>query len=272
MSLTVRNIKTGEVIPKIAVPIISRTKAEILSDAEKIAGSSADIAEWRVDFYDEIDDVLQISVLAEEIRNILCEKLLLFTCRTFEEGGEAKLDHESYRKLLDHVISCECVDLIDVEIDTAAGLKSELIEKAHAKSIAVVMSHHNFKITPESDMLLEKYAEMSRSGADILKIAVMPNSIDDVDRMITVSRNASKRLAQPIIAIVMGEKGRCTRIACEAVGSCITFGSIGGASAPGQIDAEELREMLLKVRGNISEFLDAQDSAELNNLITEYCN
>ena len=40
------------------------------------------------------------------------------------------------------------------------------------------------------------------------------------------------------------------RLCGEAFGSALTFGSVGAASAPGQINAEDLREILALIHAN----------------------
>ena len=47
-----------------------------------------------------------------------------------------------------------------------------------------------------------------------------------------------------MIAIAMGPAGIVTRIGAACTGSCLTFGTAGEASAPGQIDAVRLRAAL----------------------------
>ena len=271
MSITLRNITIGEGIPKIAAPIISRGRAEILAEAQAIAVSHADIAEWRVDYYEDMRDAEKTAALAKEIRNILGGKLLLFTCRTAKEGGMAEIAEADYRKMLFNMVEQGSTDLMDAELAQSTGFLKELIGAAHTAGVGIVASYHNFAETPDEAILLGKYVQMQQSGADILKIAVMPKGDADTDRMICVSRAASERFESPIIAIVMGERGKCTRIACEAIGSCLTFGAIGGASAPGQLTADVLGGMLGKVHENIGAFRAAQDSAALERMIEEYC-
>ena len=58
---------------------------------------------------------------------------------------------------------------------------------------------------------------------------------------------ADDALTQPIIAISLGERGMSTRICAEAMGSCLSFGTAGAASAPGQMEAGALREALALV-------------------------
>jgi len=271
MSIIVRNVVIGEGSPVIAVPIISRTQADILKDARLIAASDADIAEWRVDFFENMQDAEVTAKLALELKKLLGDKLLLFTCRTTEEGGEAAISEESYRKLLFTAAECGCADLLDAELAQSESFIEKLAATAHATGMGIIGSYHNFAETPDAEILLEKYAAMQECGADILKIAVMPRSDADVDKMIGVSKRAEAEFRKPVIAIVMGELGRCTRITCEAIGSCLTFASIGGTSAPGQIPADELSGMLKAVHENIAVFRSAESSRVLNEMIGKYC-
>jgi len=43
-----------------------------------------------------------------------------------------------------------------------------------------------------------------------------------------------------------------TRMGGEAFGSCLTFGTAGNASAPGQLDARELRSVLEIIHRSLS--------------------
>ena len=54
--VVVRNVAIGEGIPKICVPIVGKTREEILDAAKKILPIGADVVEWRVDWYEDIFD------------------------------------------------------------------------------------------------------------------------------------------------------------------------------------------------------------------------
>ena len=47
-----------------------------------------------------------------------------------------------------------------------------------------------------------------------------------------------------LIAISMGNTGSISRISGENFGSCLTFATVGKASAPGQFPVKELRMMM----------------------------
>ena len=86
---------------------------------------------------------------------------------------------------------------------------------------------------------------MQDMGADIPKMAVMPQTKKDVLTLLSATEEmASDYADRPIITMSMAGLGSISRIACEAFGSCLTFGSGAQASAPGQIGAEELHQAL----------------------------
>lgn len=72
---------------------------------------------------------------------------------------------------------------------------------------------------------------MKTYGADIAKIAVMPNSARDVLDLLLATDNMKYKLNCPLITMAMGDLGKVTRISGEVFGSCLTFGTIGDASA-----------------------------------------
>jgi len=86
---------------------------------------------------------------------------------------------------------------------------------------------------------------MQALGADICKIAVMPRSAADVLTLLDATRIMHEEYAdRPLITMSMGGLGVVSRIAGQVFGSAATFGMVGTASAPGQVDASELRALL----------------------------
>ena len=86
---------------------------------------------------------------------------------------------------------------------------------------------------------------MDATGADILKMAVMPAEFDDVASLMQVTNEVVEEYTEkPVISMAMGNLGSISRIAGENFGSSVTFATIGAASAPGQFPIEELRMMM----------------------------
>ena len=72
----------------------------------------------------------------------------------------------------------------------------------------------------------------------------MPHSKEDVLTLLSATAEASDRLDIPVITMSMGGQGLVSRLSGEVFGSCLTFGALRAASAPGQIDAGKLKRVL----------------------------
>lgn len=242
--VVVRNIKIGEGMPKICVPIVGKTKDEILQTAQEIIGTSADLVEWRVDWYESVFDIEAVKTVAGELRKVLGEIPLLFTFRTKNEGGEKEITLEQYKELLLSVASTSFVDMIDVEVFMDANSK-DFIDELKEKNVKVVGSNHDFEKTPEKEEIIRRLCYMQEIGVDIPKIAVMPQTKRDVLTLLSATQEmVSEHADRPIVTMSMAGMGAVSRIAGEVFGSSITFGAMQKASAPGQINVEELKKIL----------------------------
>lgn len=242
--VVVRNVKIGEGIPKICVPIVGRTYEEIVDQAKKIKELPADIVEWRADWYEDVFQSENVKSVLLEIRDILEEKPILFTFRTAEEGGEKNIDDAAYLVLNKAVITTKCIDLIDLEIFSKASVADEVIRHAHQHDVKIIASNHDFEKTPEKTEIVRRLQKMQNLGADILKIAVMPRTEQDVQRLLEATQEMYSQAKKPLVTMSMSELGMVSRTSGEAYGSAMTFGSAGKTSAPGQIPVEELKLIL----------------------------
>ena len=244
--VTVRGLAIGTGMPKICVPIVGETREDILAEARAIRELPADLVEWRVDFLNNVSSLSLLTVLTflSELRNELGDLPLLFTFRTKREGGEKSISPQAYEELYKSILSSGLIDLIDVELFLGRDIVSRLVAKAHEHGVAVIASNHDFKRTPPKEDILDRLEEMQELGADIAKIAVMPESTEDVEVLMDATATFTKYASVPAIAMSMGELGLASRTTGERFGSAVTFGTAGKASAPGQLPATELKEIL----------------------------
>ncbi len=243
--IDVRGIKIGEGIPKICVPIVGKTKEEILKDAAALSGIPHDIVEWRVDWFDDVFDFEKLSEVLKELREILDNTPLLFTFRTSNEGGEKAIDKEVYAELNKKAASTGLIDLVDAEVFIGDDIVRDIVKTAHEYNVKVVASNHDFEKTPAKDEIIRRLVKMQELGADIPKIAVMPNSKKDVATLLTATAEMYEDYAdRPIITMSMAGDGLISRLSGEAFGSAVTFGSAGKASAPGQMNVSDLSRAL----------------------------
>ena len=59
------------------------------------------------------------------------------------------------------------------------------------------MSNHDYDKTPDVDEIVSRLTSMAEFGADVPKMAVMPQSVEDVPTLLTATRRADVALKQP---------------------------------------------------------------------------
>lgn len=248
----IRNLTIGSGIPKICVPVCGHTVSQVLEETEKVSQSEADLMEWRLDYLNPMPETKDWKEILRQIRERLGDKPLLVTYRTKQEGGAAgrQISCEEYAGIYRSVLKVGEADLLDIEYNLGAGTFRPLLEAARQAGALSVLSYHNFQKTPDGKYLLGLYREMEELGGDILKIAVTPETREDLLSMLQVSLQAFQEREKPIISISMGELGVESRICCEAVGSAVTFASLTQASAPGQLPVDQLRTVLEIIHGS----------------------
>lgn len=240
--LNVKGVLFGRGIPKICVSLVETTRIEIINKIKYITEYKPDCIELRIDYFEDVSDIDQVIHLLKDIKNLIGDILLLFTFRTKHEGGNKIISSSYYIQLCNSVCESGYIDLIDIEAYWEDGILNHMIQIAHRYHVFVIASNHDFLHTPKEDEILKRLIYMDLQGADIPKIAVMPQSERDVITLISSSiKYYELGYKKPIITISMGKKGTITRLIGECMASSMTFASVGDASAPGQIPIEEVQ-------------------------------
>lgn len=270
-------------LPAVAVSLTGPSLAQARTQARSAIDAGADVLELRVDLLEEagalaaptpLDAATAAAQVLECLRG-LGEAIdttdganagspVLLTCRTAAEGGRAHLDDAAYGALLRSVLD----GLTDwaperrpaaIDVEVQRGCLPQVCTQAHALSIDVVASFHDFEATPADEALEEVLARMAREGADLAKIAVWPTSADDVARLLGVCARATagagerSGLGVPVAAMSMGALGAVSRVA-PAFGSALTFAVVpdeqgqARASAPGQLPIQDVRRCMELLR------------------------
>ena len=143
------------------------------------------------------------------------------------------------------------VDAVDVEIFSGDDVVRANVENIHLAGKLVVGSNHDFFKTPDKDELVRRMVKMQEMGADLPKIAVMPQNKADVLTLLAATEEMSRVYAdRPIITMSMAGDGVISRLCGEVFGSSMTFGAVGQASAPGQIPVNQLLDVLALIHGS----------------------
>ena len=113
----VRNLKLGEGIPKICVPLVGKTNEEILEEAKFLKNVKFDLIEWRVDHYENVENL-------EKVKEIIVDSL---SCDEDAVTLEANLKEDLEADSLDAVELIMAVEEeFDIEIpdEKAAEIKT----------------------------------------------------------------------------------------------------------------------------------------------------
>jgi 3-dehydroquinate dehydratase I len=235
--------------PAICAPLVGRTRDALLAEVAAISAKKPDLLEWRVDFFEEIADTAQVVKLAARIKQAAGGVPLLFTRRSMREGGERiALSEEQVVGLYRAICAGRHADLIDFEMGNDPGHVRYVREVARAHGIQLILSFHDFKRTPDTDVLDQRFAQAQQLGADVAKLAVMPRSMEDVLTLLAATLHASRTLDIPVVGMSMGGLGSMTRLCGWAFGSAMTFAVGRGSSAPGQMPIEDMAAGLALLR------------------------
>ncbi len=234
---------------KTIVPITAKTKEQAIAQAKVIAANQdADLAEFRIDLLDFAADSKQVIALGHELKKILGDKPMIATIRTHNEGGKLSISDSDYGKTYQAYLKQPFMDMLDVEMFRDQQVVKNTVKLAHDKKVLIVMSNHDFQKTPNEDEIVKRLLKQDELGADILKIAVMPQSKQDVFTLMNATLKVSQQSKKPLLTMSMGKLGTISRIATANMGGSFSFGMIGEASAPGQIDVTQLKQFLKTVQ------------------------
>jgi 3-dehydroquinate dehydratase-1 len=133
---------------------------------------------------------------------------------------------------------------VDIEFEAEPDFREAIIEFAHARQCDVIISYHNYEITPELDELETIMNKCFKSGADIAKIATMVKVNRDNSKILSLYKAPGR-----LIAIGMGELGKISRIVAPFLGAEFTYASLSdeNATAPGQINYKRLNKFILEI-------------------------
>jgi 3-dehydroquinate dehydratase-1 len=249
-------------VPRV-VGVLAGDPREFPALAADARAQGADILEFRADFCfgQEPKTVLSLVRQVKQVGNLP----ILLTVRQFPEGGyfagseRERLDF--FRCLLPEVAA------VDVEL-YAKEIRDEVIHLAHATQKLAIVSYHNFKHTPRVPKLREVIEDAIWFKADMVKIAVMATTEEDVKSLTRFTADFDGDIL--LTAISMGEAGTVSRVLNPFLGSCFTYGFIGNKpSTPGQIQVTDLRRLIDAFPSQ--RIANVQEAEELVHSAFEHC-
>jgi 3-dehydroquinate dehydratase-1 len=216
--------------------IVSVIFEEPMESARASKWLGADLLELRLDLleFSGPDDMKGIIERIRSSTNLPC----IATNRVQSDGGAWSGSENARIELLGQALPV--TDAIDIELSTDAKFRESLIRMAKAAKKTVIVSSHDFKSTPTVAEMKSTLDRSFRAGADIAKLAVTPQCMQDALDLLQVTLDAEKA----VCTIAMGDIGKHTRMVAPCYGSVLTYGSLGKAVAPGQIQIHQLKSVL----------------------------
>ncbi|MDV0444618.1 3-dehydroquinate dehydratase [Methanimicrococcus sp. At1] len=162
------------------------------------------------------------------------------TLRSKDEGGAFEGTEENRFEVIKEIIGD--VDFIDIERRSSKKRIFECKKIAEKFNTKIIISSHYFD---EKDMpsrkKIEKVLEKSfEKGADIAKVAVMPETKKDVLKLYEAGLRS--KTPEKICLIAMGELGKQTRVLAPFYGSILSYGYIDEEAAPGQLSVGRIKK------------------------------
>ena len=159
---------------------------------------------------------------------------LIATCRP------GNITEEERKELLKTAIMAGAA-YVDIEFETNAAFKQDIITVALSKNCDIIVSYHNFANTPSREQLKFIVNQCFEMGAHVAKIACMVLKPEDNASLLSVYESGKR-----IVSVGMGEEGKISRIAAPFMGAEFTFASATDefATAPGQISYTKLHTII----------------------------
>ena len=196
-----------------------------MAQINRVLQSDVTLVELRLDLIKE-DPQKIYSLLAADVKSIA-------TCRP-----------DGYQETERITLLKECLDLgasfVDIEVESSASFVKEMTDHVNSCQAEVIVSYHNFELTPGRHELNEMMIRCYERGGNIAKIATTVNSLEDTRNLLSLYDLPGRK-----VVIGMGGEGRITRIMAPYLGAEFTFASLEseGETAPGQLSVKQLNEI-----------------------------
>ena len=220
---------------KTCVSIAETTPNKLLKNLD-LALKKSDYVELRFDFLKSEDIPKILERVKNELKKIVC------TLRPKSEGGKFEGSEKERLSILKLIAEYNPF-LLDVEFNTMKRNKS-LVKYLKDTKTNLLISEHDFKKTPNFEILKKKITQMSKYSKNV-KIVTTAKTAVDSTKVLQLYRLQGK---MNLIAFSMGDFGRASRILSLFLGAPYTYVSLGKPVAPGQFSVDEVKKIInLKV-------------------------
>ena len=218
------NVSLGK-RPRVVYAVAGPSRA-----VRRLGRRGVDVLEWRIDWMAREPTARRLIHDANALRRAGLP--LIATVRRADEGGRAQWSDT--RRLRLYTLLAPLVDALDVELRSTALLE-DVGRLARAWHKTLILSFHDFAATPSIARLDQTIRQARRHGADVVKVATLARSADDVLRLL---RLTLRHRTAPLVTIALGPRGAISRILFPLLGSVLTYTSL--SPSHGQLPLKQL--------------------------------
>lgn len=195
--------------------------------------------------YDQCRRILRYAEYAElrldllELTRSQVKKLFSLPVKTIATCREGKYSDADRMDILETAVQSGA-SYLDVELEMPARMKKSLIKLAREKGCKIIISYHNYSLTPPLTELKSIINKCRETGGDIVKIACQIVNAEDVANILSLYT-----FEKNIIAFGMGLDGLITRIAAPLLGAEFTYAAVDkvNKTAQGQVTVKEMKSL-----------------------------
>jgi 3-dehydroquinate dehydratase type I len=215
---------------RICVSIPPKTIDEAFVLIQKAEAQHADLIEVRLDNLKNREKIIDIPSFSEIP--------LIATNKSIRQNGSFSGTEKERQKIL---VDAAKAGFTYVDVDMGASPKNELIRSLKDSGVKVIVSFHDFELTPSFVSLSNVLEKQLTLGANICKIITTARIVEDNLTTLNFVSDASKHTE--LVCFAMGDLGKPSRLLSPVFGAIFTFACLDEKrkTAKGQLTIQEMK-------------------------------
>ena len=215
---------------RICVSIPPKTIDEAFILIQQAEAQHADLIEVRLDNLKSREKIFEIPSFSKIP--------LIATNKSIQQHGSFSGTEKERQKIL---VDAAKHGFTYVDVDMGASSRNELISNLKDIGVKVIVSFHDFELTPSLVLLSNILDEQLALGANICKIITTARIVEDNLTTLNFVSDASK--LTELVCFAMGELGKLSRLLSPVFGAIFTFACLDDKrkTAKGQLTIQEMR-------------------------------
>ena len=216
--------------PRICVSIPPKTIDEAFALIQEAEAQHADFIEVRLDTLKNREKIIDIPSFSETP--------LIATNKSIQQYGSFSGNEKERQKIL---VEAAKSGFTYVDVDMGASSKNELIRSLKDAGVKVIVSFHDFELTPSLVSLSNVLDEQLALGANVCKIITTARIVEDNLTTLNFVSDASKHTE--LVCFAMGDLGKPSRLLSPVFGAIFTFACLHDKrkTAKGQLTIQEMK-------------------------------